>query len=81
MNFKAKYIMRNVRLHLCSNQREQHTNTSVVASVKVAAKTNGIFLHSFVFRLREVVRVICLREHATTLYLCILAVAAAVSEL
>ena len=39
---------------------EQHTNT-IVASVKAAAKTNGIFLHSFVFRLREVVRVICLR--------------------
>ena len=39
---------------------EQHTNT-IVASAEVAAKTNGIFLHSFVFRLREVVRVICLR--------------------
>lgn len=39
---------------------EQHTDT-IVASVKAAAKTNGIFLHSFVFRLREVVRVICLR--------------------
>ena len=40
---------------------EQHTDTIVEVSVKAAAKTNGIFLHSFVFRLREVVRVICLR--------------------